>query len=570
MKRRTVWLLVGAIAATAVGAAGVGAVVLVLKYRGTTISAVGEKSYLNLHLEGEIPEEPASDFDSLFGTPRPSLPGIVEGLERASADDGISAAVLKVDTLTGTGWAKVQEIRAAVARLREKKPVYAYLRDAGNKEYYLASAATKVYCQPTAMLAVTGLATQVTFFRHTLDKLGVEAQFEGFGKYKNAPNTYTEPGFTPPHREQMDALLDDLSTQFVEGIAKSRGRDPQQIRAAVDQAPLDADAAVKAGLVDEKIFEDEIEARAGVSHEIALARYVRSQRSLGLGRPKIAVIQISGEIVPGRGGSDAFGGEYAGSETIVRAIRSARRRSDVRAIVLRVDSPGGSGGASDEIWREVVLARREKPVIASMGDLAASGGYYVAMAAQAIVADPGTLTGSIGVFGGKLSLHGLYDKIGLTKEELQRGRHAGLFSDYRPWTDEERLKIRQLLWVFYQGFVQKAATGRGRKPEEIEQVAQGRVWTGAAAVSRGLVDQLGGLSDAIALAKEKAGLARGAEVSIVRLPEHRGFFEALFERETPAILASALPADLRALVRWSRMARSSPIAARLPYELQIN
>jgi len=570
MKRRTVWLLVGAVAATAVAAAGVGAVVLALKFRGTTISAVGEKRYLVLHLEGEIPEEPASDLDALFGTPRASLPGIVEGLERARVDDGISSAVLKIDTLSGTGWAKVQEIRAAIVRLREKKPVYAYLRDAGNKEYYLASAATKVYCQPAAMLAVTGLATQVTFFRQTLDKLGVEAQFEGFGKYKNAPNTYTESGFTPPHREQMEALLDDLSTQFIEGIAKSRGRAPQQIQAAVDQAPLDADAAVKAGLVDEKIFEDEIEARAGVSHEVALARYVRSQRSLSLGRPKIAVIQVSGEIISGHSGSDALGGSYAGSETVVKAIRSARRRSDVRAIVLRVDSPGGSGSASEEIWREVVLAQREKPVIASMSDLAASGGYYVAMAAQAIVAEPGTLTGSIGVFGGKLSLRGLYDKIGLTKEELQRGRHAGLFSDYRPWTDEERLAIRQFLWGFYQDFVQKAAKGRGRKPEEIEQIAQGRVWTGAAALSRGLVDRLGGLNDAITLAKEKAGLARDAEVSILRLPEHRGFFEMLFERETPAIFASALPADLRALVRWSRMTQSSPVAARLPYELQVN
>jgi protease-4 len=569
MKRRSVWLLVGAIAVIAIGAAGVGAVALALKFRGTAIGVAGEKRYLDVRLEGEIPEEPASDFDALFGTPRPSLPGIVEGLQRARADDGIAAIVVRVEDLSGTGWGKVQEIRDALMRLREKKPVFAYLGDAGNKEYYLASAATKVYCAPAAQVAVTGLATEVTFFRHTLDKLGIEAQFEGFGKYKNAPNTYTEPGFTAAHREQMEALLDDLFAQFIGGIAKGRGRDPQTIRAAVDQGPLDADAAMAAGLVDEKIYEDELVSRVGTSREVPLARYVRSQRSLGLGRPKIAIIQVSGEIISGQSGADVFGGSYAGSETLVKAIRSARERSDIRAIVLRVDSPGGSGSASDAIWREVVLAQREKPVIASMSDLAASGGYYVAMAAQAIVADPGTLTGSIGVFGGKFSLRGLYDKIGITKEELQRGKNAALFSDYRAWTDDERLKIREILQVFYRQFVKKAAEGRHRKPEEIERVAQGRVWTGAAAIESGLVDRLGGLSDAINLAKEKAGLARDAEVTIVRLPERRGFIESLFARETPAILASALPPEVRALVRWARTTQAGPIMARLPFDVRV-
>jgi protease IV len=570
MKRRTIWLSVAVVAALAIGAAAIGAVVLAIKLSGGTTSVGGEKRYLDVRLEGEIPEEPASDFDALFGATRASLPGIVEGLESASSDDKITAVVVKIGDLTGTGWGKTQEIRAALTRLREKKTVLAYLEDAGSKEYYLASAASKVYCAPTAMLAVTGLATQVTFYRHTLDKLGIEAQFEGFGKYKNAPNRYTEPGFTPAHREQMDALLDDLYAQFVDGIAKGRGRDPQQIRDAVDQAPLSSATAVALGLVDERIYEDELPSRAGATQAVPLARYVRSQRSMGLGRPKIALIQVSGEIITGRSGGDAFGGTYAGSETVTKAIRTARQRSDVRAIVLRIDSPGGGGSASDAIWREVVLAQREKPVIASMGDMAASGGYYVAMAAQGIVANPGTLTGSIGVFGGKMSLRGLYDKIGLSKEELQRGQNAGLFSDYRTWTEEERLKIRGLLGVFYQQFVQKAAEGRGRKPEEIERVAQGRVWTGASALGNGLVDQLGGLREAINLAKEKAGVSQAAEVTIVHLPERRGFLEAFFDRETPAILVGAVPADARSLLRWARMTQSGPILARIPFEVQID
>jgi protease-4 len=237
--------------------------------------------------------------------------------------------------------------------------------------------------------------------------------------------------------------------------------------------------------------------------------------------------------------------------------------------VLRIDSPGGAGGASDAIWREVVLAQRTKPVIASMGDMAASGGYYVAMGAQAIVANGGTITGSIGVFGGKLSLRGLYDKIGVTKEELQRGRFAGMFSDYRPWTEEERQKLRGLLGNFYGQFVAKAAEGRGRKPEEIEEVAQGRVWTGAAALQHGLVDRLGGMQEALALAKEKAGISRDAEVAIERLPARKGFFESLFSRETPAVMVGPVPAELRALVCLARSSAHTPVEARLPFDLRI-
>jgi len=281
---------------------------------------------------------------------------------------------------------------------------------------------------------------------------------------------------------------------------------------------------------------------------VSLARYVRSRRGMTLGKPKIALIQVSGEIISGESGEDVFGGEYAGAETVARAIRTARERKDVRAIVLRIDSPGGSGGASDAIWREVVLAQREKPVVASMGDMAASGGYYVAMPSAAIVANAGTLTGSIGVFGGKLSLRGLYDKLGVTKEELQRGRYAGMFSDYRPWNDEERQKMRGLLGDFYGHFVDKAAEGRKRKREEIEEVAQGRVWTGSAALKCGLVDQLGGLQQAMVLAKEKAGIGRDAEVAIERLPERKGFLESLFGRETPPSWPARF---LRRCVRWS-------------------
>jgi protease-4 len=240
----------------------------------------------------------------------------------------------------------------------------------------------------------------------------------------------------------------------------------------------------------------------------------------------------------------------------------------VKAIVLRIDSPGGVGSASDAIWREVLQARRHKPVVASMSDAAASGGYYVAMGADTIVAEPATLTGSIGVYGGKLSVRGLYGKLGIGYEELQRGRHAGLFSSYRPWSEEERERIRAILGAFYGQFVEKAAQGRKRKPEEIEAVAQGRVWSGASAAEKGLVDRLGGLAEAIDVARERAGIPKKAAVVLMQLPERKGLFEAIMERNAPAV-RMPLPDDLIAVARWAYSEQAAGAMARLPFNLAV-
>jgi protease IV len=242
----------------------------------------------------------------------------------------------------------------------------------------------------------------------------------------------------------------------------------------------------------------------------------------------------------------------------------------VKAIVLRVDSPGGSGTASDVIWREVVLARKSKPVIVSMGDLAASGGYYIAMASDVIVAQPTTITGSIGVFGGKLALRGLYDKVGLTKEILTRGQNADLFTDYRPWTDEERAKFRSLMSAFYEEFVTKAAEGRKKTYAEIDAVAQGRVWTGSEALTHGLVDRLGGLEVALGVAKERARIDKDQEINVVVLPERKGLLETILERqEDNAEAMAVLPADLRRIARWVRALAAGDTLARLPFDLQV-
>jgi protease-4 len=477
--------------------------------------------------------------------------------------------LLRVGFLQDAGWGKVQELRDAIARFRTSgKPAYAHLEFCGNREYYLATACTKIYAVPTAILDVSGLAAEVTFFKGALDKLGVEAQFEGVGKYKNAPNQFTETGFTEPHREQMEALLDSLFQQFLGAIAQSRGKTVQEARALVDQGPYDGASALAAGLVDELVYHDELDARLKGAERVTAGRYVRSSRGFGFdGRPKLALIYAVGDIISGESQS-GFAGDFVGSETIARAIRQARRDSSVRAIVLRIDSPGGSGTASDVMWREVTLAKKAKPVIMSMGDVAASGGYYLAMGGDAIVAQPGTITGSIGVFGGKLSFHGLYDKLGLSKEIVTRGRNADLFSSYRPWTDEERASFRKLMTTFYQEFVQKAAQGRSKTFDEIHAVAQGRVWTGAEALRVGLVDKLGGLDVALALAKERAKIGKDQEVSILVLPERKSFFQTVLERQEEGVESRLLPGDVRSAVAFARVIGDGMPVARLPFILK--
>ena len=526
-------------------------------------------TYLDLTLS-EIPEQPAgAEFGSLFESRPASLRAVVEGLDRGASDPKVKAVRLRVSSLSDSGWGKVQELRDAIARFRKSgKPAYAHLEFCGNREYYLATACSKIYAVPTAILDVSGLAAEVTFFKGTLDKLGVEAQFEGVGKYKNAPNQFTETGFTEPHREQMEALLDSLFGQFVAAIAASRGKTVAQVKALIDDGPYDGARALQAGLVDELVYQDELDGRLKGAERVTASHYVRSGRGFGFdGRPKLALIYAVGDIVPGESQS-GFGGDFVGSDTVARAIRQARTDSSVRAIVLRIDSPGGSGTASDVMWREVTLARKAKPVIMSMGDVAASGGYYLAMGGDAIVAQPGTITGSIGVFGGKISLRGLYDKLGLSKEIVTRGRNAALFSSYRAWTDEERKSFRRLMTTFYQEFVQKAAEGRGKTFDQIDAVAQGRVWTGAEAMKVGLVDRLGGLDVAIALAKERAKIGKDQEVSILVLPERKGFFQTVLERQEEGVESRLLPRDVGAVLAFARVMGDGRPVARLPFVLR--
>ena len=571
MKRRTFWILAAGVTAVAVGAAVVGAIaVLVSGGRGGG-AAWASHQYLALQLSGELAEQPVEPFATpftLFEAPRPSLQAFVTSLDQARVDSKITAVVVRIHPLVGTGWGRVQELRGALKRFRDSgKPVYAHLQYSGNKEYYLASACTKVFVLPSALLDVSGLSAEVTFLRGLLDNLGVEAQFEGVGRYKNAPTLYTEESFTPPHREQTEALLDSLFEQYVEAIATGRDLSVEDVRAAIDRGPFDAQSALEAGLVDDLRYRDEIESELEQAARITPRNYLR-QPGLFDSRPHIAVIYAVGEIVPGASQYGPMGGRFAGSDTVSAALNEAAEDDDIEAIVLRIDSPGGFGPAADAIWRAVAVARKSKPVIASMGDAAASGGYYIAMGANVIVAQPATVTGSIGVFSGKFILRGLYDKIGLTKGIVSRGKNASLFTEYRRWSPADRTKIRELNRLFYEDFVTKAAEGRNKSYEELHEIAQGRIWTGAEALERGLVDRLGGMHVAVEAAKLAAGIDAEVEVDLVVLPKPKGFLDALFERSDERIRAR-LPLELRQLDRWMRVLRAGPPIARLPFDIQI-
>jgi len=366
--------------------------------------------------------------------------------------------------------------------------------------------------------------------------VGARADFEKIGEYKTAPNQLTQTTFTPAHREMTESLSRDMYEQLVRGIAETRKKKVEDVRALIDDGPFLGRDAVRLGLVDGLAYEDQLDDQGAVSKSGTVEGqvYARARRrSAPRSAPRIAVVYISGIINSGDSGFDPLNGEVAGSAPLVKAIRSARADNSVRAIVVRIDSPGGSSVASDVIWRELSVTKDEKPsrpLVASMSDLAASGGYYVAMAAPSIVAQPGTLTGSIGIFGGKFITGGVFEKVGANIESVVIGRNAGIESPARPFTDSERQKLREQIRDFYNGFIQKVAASRKMPVERVDQLAQGRVWTGAQARERGLVDALGGLDRAIALAKERAGIAADTEVEVVTYPARKTLAELLVEQ----------------------------------------
>jgi protease IV len=419
------------------------------------------------------------------------------------------------------------------------KPVYAYMEYGGNREYFLASAADRVYLMPSSSLDLNGVATYEVFLRGTLDALGAYPDLHHIGDYKTAVNTFTEKGYTPAHKEMDEAINRDLYDELVRAIATGRKKSEAEVRSLIDEGPFLSSEALQAGLVDELAYEDQVDdvlqtasnARPRIDGD-DYARVSVAADAYGRG-PKIAVIYVAGTINSGKSGYDPVNGAIVGSETLIENIRQARRDTNTRAIVLRIDSPGGSAVASDAIWRELMIARTERadrPLVASMSDLAASGGYYIAAPAQAIVAQPSTLTGSIGIYGGKVVTGGLYAKLGATIDSTSLGRHAEIDSPARPYNQEELQKLQSELQAFYHEFVSKVAQSRQSTPEKIDALAQGRVWTGHQARENGLVDALGGLDTAIAVAKERAKIPASAQVDLEFYPARKSLYEILSDQ----------------------------------------
>jgi protease-4 len=499
--------------------------------------AVPANATLTLRVGGDIAETLPDDvFGYLSGVRVTTLRGVVDNLRKAKVDGRISAVLLKPTGFSTPYWGKVQEVRDAILDFRKSgKRLYAYLEYGTDRDYYLASAADRVFLMPSSHLDLTGIASYELFLRGTLDKIGVVPDLHHIGEYKTASNTFTERDFTPAHKEMSDSLNRDLYDQIVRGIADGRGKSEEDVRALIDQGPFLPENALRAGLIDDVAYEDQVAAKVrddGVEsgRDIDSDDYGRiDPASLGLGRgPRMAVIYAAGTIVSGRSGFDPINGPVVGSETLIEYIRRARRDSSIRAVVLRIDSPGGSATASDAVWRELMITRTERadrPIVASMSDLAASGGYYIAMPAHAIVAQPTTLTGSIGIFGGKFVTGGTYGKLGANIGTTSIGRHAEMNSPSRPYNAEELKKVQEQLQSFYDQFVEKVAKSRNSTPERIDQVAQGRVWTGRQAKQHGLVDALGGLADAIALAKERAKIPADSDVELVVYPARKSFYE---------------------------------------------
>lgn len=550
---------------------------------------VSDRSTLVLRPGGDLHEVVPDDvLQFVSRSEARTLRGYVEALRKAKADARITAVLLSPRPIETPFWAKIQELREAVVDFKAAgKPVYAFLEYAGDREYYLATAADKVFLVPSATLDLTGVASYEVFLRGTLDWIGTEPDLLHIGDYKTAINIFTEKTFTPAHKEMSASLNRDQFDQVVRGIADGRRKPEAEVRAAIDQGPLLPEEALRLGLVDDLAYEDELDdlvESVGGPGELELVEaddYARvTWASLGVRpRSRIAVLNAVGAITSGRSHYDPVNGFILGSESIIEYIRRIRADSTVRAVVLRVDSPGGGSTASDVIWRELMISKsgeRARPLVVSMSDLAASGGYYIAMAGDVIVAQPGTLTGSIGIYTGKFVTGGTFGKLGANIEATSSGRHAEMYSPDRRFTPEERAKVLESMQAFYDQFVEKVAEARHSSPEKIDQVAQGRVWTGHQARQVGLVDELGGLQEALAIAKQRARIPADEEVDVVVYPPRRSLYEVLTESlETPAERSAADaialllgPRDRRALAALlapSRLFRPGEVLAHMPY-----
>lgn len=527
-------------------------------------------------------------------------------LEKALADGNLDGLIVRIRPFDA-GWAKVQALRDQLIQLRrEGKRVICFVEGSSDQAYYLATAGDRIVLMPGSSLMLTGLRAEVMFWKGLLDKIGVKGQMLQVGKFKGSAEPYRRKEASQPLKETLSSLVNDMYSQMVSGIAQLRQFKESKVRSLVDKGPYTAAGAREAGLIDDVMhfgdlrnsLEEETKGRfhlveeykkkepepPSVSGPQALFQMFTGEKEESDLDVKadnaIALIYAVGPIIRKEPG-DLSIGEYVTSAAVLRkVINRVQDRDDVKAVVVRINSPGGSSLASELIWDELRELNESKPVIASMADTAASGGYYIASAARTIVAQPATITGSIGVVGGKFVLQGLYEKIGLNVESFQQGARAGIFSSARPFSEDERSQMMELLKETYETFLKRVAEGRGKDVSEIRNAAQGRTWTGAQAKEQGLVDKLGGMNEAIRTAKKAAGIPVEKKVQVIRLPKPRSIIDLLMganaksSRGMPSAHwpLTRLPLDLERAKKCLAMLqcfRSQPTAYLMPALIRV-
>lgn len=566
------------------------------------------KKYVEFTLSGTITDTKEISF---FGsTSTKTLRGIFKKLDTLKNDDEVAGIIFKLNNI-GIGWANLQELRDKLREFRDaEKEIIGYIESGGNAEYLLATTMDRIVLMPAGSLNLIGLRAEVLFLKGLLEKLDIEADMLAMGKFKSGVEPYTRDSMSEAFRESLTGLLDDLYSQMLGKIADGRDGITTELAAElIDQGPYTAQEALDAKLVDTLQYYDELLDSVKQIPDIQLITQDSKKKSkvpdmnsfAGLmqlfsllnppqrakARPaenQIALIYASGPILPD------FDSPFPTMSMITpkalkKAFEKARADDAIKAVVLRVDSPGGSALASDMIWREVVLTQREKPVVVSMANMAASGGYYISMAAGTIVAQPGTLTGSIGVYGGKLNMKGLYEKVGVKKEIIAHGQNATLYSDYGSFSQTERERVKKMMKTIYDDFVTKAASGRKATFAEIDKVAQGRVWTGKQAKELGLVDELGGFDTALAIAKKEVGLTDEDKVDITVLPEQKSFFEQFMESMLEQDADASIPlhwqlvqqhpvlhklkTQWHKIITWLILFDKERVVTALPYDIMI-
>ena len=500
---------------------------------------------------------------------------IEKTLKVAKRDREIVGALIKIGG-SRYGIGRLQEMRDAILDFKASgKKVVGYMTNCSTGNYLLASVCDRIVLHPSGEVRLIGLRSEISFYKGVLDKLGIRADLEHIGEYKSASDLFTREDMSEAHREVQNAILDDLYDQLTQSIAEKRSWTQDDVKRLIDQGPFMAKQALAHGIVDQLAYRDQLKSIAKdlVGED---CRLVKARQYLGIieyeydwevSLPKIAIIEAEGVMMTGDSFTDPFTGtKTMGSTTITRAIRAVRKDSSVKAVVLRIDSGGGLVFAADTIWRELMRLKDVKPLVVSMGDVAGSGGYYIAVPADTIVAEPGTITGSIGVVAGKYSFKGLYDKIGLHKEILKRGKHADFYTDYGDYPAEEREIIHAQIKEIYEDFIGKVSEGRGMTREAVDQVGQGRIWTGKQAKEIGLVDELGGLNLALSIARKKAGLTR-RKVQLIRLPK-QGAWEQWLEAFNTARL-------MRSPANWKYPTLAEAIIEHrtflvMPYTVRVN